>query len=514
MNEDNGYLKARSIRKRLEVQAVLELTSPAHIGGESFLNLSDQPILVDQDGRPYLPGTTIAGLLRHHLHKLQHIDYSQSYQDEESNKIAELFGARWNKDDDDQSALIVDDAPMDHSQTGKRELRDGVAICHSTGTAIPGKKFDQEWLPVGTRFLVSFELLLNEDDARNTKRLQGFLTVLQALEKGQIRLGARTSRGYGRCAARDFSYRLFETQTLSGLLQWLGSGGGGPEDWPELEWFRIGSVQKLSQEVSDHTGLEVLLDEESPVIPRLRIELSLSCPGSMIIRSSGNQPEDADAIHLHRLHQDTQEKIPIIPGSSLAGVLRHRALKISKTVSGKNGDSEAEDMIDGLFGPEVREGRPSQASRVQVEEAVLQGSPEILRHARTMIDRWRGSAFEHHLFDEDVLFGSTVTLTWEVANPIPNEAEIGLMLCLVKDLFTGDLPVGGESGIGRGFLYGCHGDIKLQGQVKKPGSSDDVSLRIQLSGDARGSIEVAGDAPTETSKYFSALKTQLQGGAA
>jgi len=36
----------------------------------------------------------------------------------------------------------------------------------------------------------------------------------------------------------------------------------------------------------------------------------------------------------------------------------------------------------------------------------------------------------------------------------PSEAEIGLLLLLLKDLWTGDLPVGGEAGIGRGRLAG------------------------------------------------------------
>jgi hypothetical protein len=39
-----------------------------------------------------------------------------------------------------------------------------------------------------------------------------------------------------------------------------------------------------------------------------------------------------------------------------------------------------------------------------------------------------------------------------LVNPAPH--EIGLLLLLLKDLWTGDLPLGGESSVGRGRLNG------------------------------------------------------------
>jgi hypothetical protein len=38
-------------------------------------------------------------------------------------------------------------------------------------------------------------------------------------------------------------------------------------------------------------------------------------------------------------------------------------------------------------------------------------------------------------------------------------AELGLILLLLKDLWTGDLPIGGESGVGRGRLKGLSATI-------------------------------------------------------
>ena len=103
------------------------------------------------------------------------------------------------------------------------------------------------------------------------------------------------------------------------------------------------------------------------------------------------------------------------------------------------------------------------------------------------------------LIEEDALFGGQVTLKWNVQQP--DDAEIGLMLCLVRDIFTGDLPVGGESAIGRGVLYGLTGVITIN-RVQEAANQ---SVTITLTGDGNGSLQVEGD----TTPYFTALAGRL-----
>ena len=67
------------------------------------------------------------------------------------------------------------------------------------------------------------------------------------------------------------------------------------------------------------------------------------------------------------------------------------------------------------------------------------------------------------LFNEQPIFPNSEThlkLNIELRNPEDN--EIGLLLLLLKDLWTGDLPVGGTSSIGRGRLQGKDVTITLQ----------------------------------------------------
>ncbi|MGH2542516.1 MAG: hypothetical protein ACRDIB_06960, partial [Ardenticatenaceae bacterium] len=47
----------------------------------------------------------------------------------------------------------------------------------------------------------------------------------------------------------------------------------------------------------------------------------------------------------------------------------------------------------------------------------------------------------------------------------PQAADVGLLLLLLKDLWTGDLPLGGEASVGRGRLYGKCAELKWQGQT-------------------------------------------------
>ena len=72
-----------------------------------------------------------------------------------------LFGGTRRDPDGEQSPLIINDAISSTIPTV--ELRDGVEIEAITGTAKPGHKYDLELLAAGTKFPLSFELLVEKD---------------------------------------------------------------------------------------------------------------------------------------------------------------------------------------------------------------------------------------------------------------------------------------------------------------------------------------------------------------
>ena len=96
------------------------------------------------------------------------------------------------------------------------------------------------------------------------------------------------------------------------------------------------------------------------------------------------------------------------------------------------------------------------ASRLIVEESEITDSATLVQN-RVALDRFTGGAFDTALFAEAPAVGGEVRLTLTVRNP--TEADKGLLLLLLRDLWTGDLALGGTSNIGRGRLRGLNATI-------------------------------------------------------
>jgi CRISPR/Cas system CSM-associated protein Csm3 (group 7 of RAMP superfamily) len=207
----------------------------------------------------------------------------------------------------------------------------------------------------------------------------------------------------------------------------------------------------------------------------LKAEFSLD--GSLLIRSGSgpriepdteqtpaNDPnvQRPDFIHLHsaRPTPEGTHKRPVLSGTSLAGALRARAFKIARLIAPptKEGEKAACGLIDDMFGADMKTAPKPKASRITVYEHVVSGVEEKENTSvqnRVSIDRFTGGTRDGALFNEQPLFGGTqsvVTVNLQLANP--QEYEIGLLLLLLKDLWTGDLPLGGEISVGRGRLRG------------------------------------------------------------
>lgn len=194
----------------------------------------------------------------------------------------------------------------------------------------------------------------------------------------------------------------------------------------------------------------------------------------MLIRSeelleNGAQP---DVAHLHNSQHQ-----PIVSGTSLAGVLRARATRIVNTLG-------APLDLNSLFGRDMhREKDNPSASRLIARESAIEGGTTLVQH-RVAIDRFTGGALDTALFAEAPQVGGDIALTLAIRKPKPEEK--GLLLLLLKDLWTGDLPIGGTSSIGRGRLRGLRADIADEGQTWHMREQDG---RIELDDTARQKFE-------------------------
>jgi CRISPR/Cas system CSM-associated protein Csm3 (group 7 of RAMP superfamily) len=390
--------KARDIAQRLVIEGELILESPCRLTGGEANEVSDGPLLRDDDGVAFISGTTLAGLVRHYL--------TPRVNPEE---LKELLGPA-RQAEGNQSRLLFSEARCT-AEAGV-ELRDGVAICPKSGIALDGKKYDLELLAVGSKFRIVLELLMPSGPSR-LKSLLGI--ALHAFERGEIAVGGRSRRGYGQCRVQSWTVTDYPVATLDGLMSWLSRSGKSRPLNSGAEWMD-GPWNTLSDDFS--------------------IIMNLRLPGSLLIASNGYGPDQPDRTHLTRKNGKALIE-PVLSGTSLAGILRHQCLKIANTL-GLPGD-----FVRKLFGDS------GHASKVRVRESNLEGG-STLRHTRVRINPWTGGAADSLLFDQDCQFGGSVRV--EVSARALCDAEKALLLLACRDLALGHLPVGGQGGVGRGRL--------------------------------------------------------------
>ncbi len=452
----------RSITERWLVIGALELQSPAHLGNGDADALTDMPLLLDEvSGKPLLTGSSLAGALRNYLRERQ-ANYGQALPkpgeaeaiQRERNYLSSLLLGGYRGDDEGaQSPLIVFDAV---GESAGVELRDGVKIDPETRTAEDEKKFDLQLLAAGSTFPLRFELAVNKNGA---ELLSALATALHGLEKGEITLGARKRRGFGQVTVKNWQVWKYDLATKEGLLAWLASNV--PEPGP--------AGRQSGKDLAAHLGAGLNAEDRRE---KARLTATFSLDGTLMIRSGfGEADGGPDMVHLHSPRPGKKERVPVIPGTSWAGVLRGRALKIARTIlrSEKRDDEldVARRFVDGMFGPsEIKRGdKDTRASRLSVDESVIEDSTSLVV-TRVKIDRFTGGAFESALFSEQPAVGKPETrVTLDLTLRNPSRAELGLLLLLLKDLWTGDLPIGGESGVGRGRLKGISATLNApQGQ--------------------------------------------------
>jgi len=481
---------SRQISKRWVIEGDLVLQTPTHLGNGDTDGIVDMPLLLDEaTGRALLPGTSLAGALRNYLRERRH-GFEQRAVDA---LIEALFGGEKGNDEGNQSALIVDDAL---GAMPGIELRDGVRIDPITRTAkidvdngvLRGYKYDLQLLEAGTTFPLRMELLLSRgNDQQQVNRMLAL--ALHGLETGEIAIGLRKRRGFGVCRVERWRVTRYDFTKPADLLAWLA------EDHPD--WGHVTPGDRRSgQHIADLLGVSLERVEDRRSLCRIHARFIID--GSLLIRAGfGEQDRGPDTVHLHSVRPGGARK-PVLSGTSLAGALRHRAGRILRTV----GNSEwAMQKIDSMFGPaEITGGNKQKArsSRLIVSETVIENPVNLVQN-RIRIDRFTGSVHGTGLFNEQPVFGKNDTLVAiDLTLRNPQDAEIGLLLLLLKDLWTSDLPLGGEVGIGRGRLKGVEAVIETPHHKAKPLTISAVDGDKRLTVSDRSALE----------RYVAALHTE------
>ena len=431
------WLKSREIVERVLIQGDLTLETPTSFGTGDFEGLVDIPLALDPlEGKALLTGASLAGALRSYLRERE-FGYGKKDSGSKNSLYLTLFGLQ-EDDEGEQSYLIVHDSL---SKVPQVELRDGVKINPKTRTAKDKHKFDYELIEAGTTFPIKMELLLPKDKKKGQMLVTALTICLQGLEKGEIALGYRKRRGFGCCKVGTWEVCRYDLTKPEGLINWLDKSK---------------SVQRENNIVSLFGVNKSLLVDKRSIF---EMEATFSLENSLIIRSGSGDAGSPDVVHLHS-NRKGKGPSPVLSGTSLAGVLRARALRIAQTIGDKE---KARIMVNNLFGSEITESKDKAfTSKIVTSETEI-FKPLSLVQQRIKIDRFTGSSFPTALFSEQPVFEQKDTeIKLKIVIQKPKNAHIGILLLILKDLWTGDLPIGGESSIGRGRLRGKKADLSYK----------------------------------------------------
>lgn len=431
--EERGpqWLNSAGIHERVVVRLRLMLKTPTHVGSGDDQGLIDMPLMrSSDDGKPMISGATLAGALRAYL----------ASQDKEA-AAQRLFGSVHSDSKSRESWVQVSDARLieEKGRSTRTEIRDGVGINSLTRTASPRLKYDLELLEAGCIFETTLTLLIPKN---HSEFYEHFLCSIAGLN-GSIRLGKRKRRGFGQCSiqqARQWRY-TFPKDLLRWLEKPLSEAQG---EYSDLDLAKLQPKNQAGS--SNDCFVELKCQLASPLVVR-------AAPRE--VKEGVKNLSDQEMIRSRR----NGEVCMVLPGTSLAGAMRARCERIANTLYPGSGKLWAEH----LFG-KGREANEQTASRLWVDETVIEEPNEWI-HTRVKIDRFTGGAYPGALFSEGLLLPSEKTkLKIHLRLQDAKRAEIGMLLLLLKDLWTGDLTVGGEAGVGRGRLKGLEATIRWNGK--------------------------------------------------
>ncbi len=392
------------IQYRYYIKGKLELLSPLIIASGAN-QLADLQLIRDWDDNIIIPGTTLAGNIRHLLNE----------KIKDKGLIGKYFGS-----DDEKSGHSLFSFFDARALSVNTDIRDGVKLNNITKTAQDTSKYDYEIINTGSLFEFRMEAISreNSDNMVIEAILSGIIAILKTSE---LRIGAKTSRGFGRV-------KLTETKTLKLEM----ANQADKQKWIDFSW------DNLNKEDSFEANKDLFTKINS-----FKISVNFTIPDSLIIKSYSTEPDDVDSVSL------TSNGKPIISGTSWTGAIRH-ALKNA----GKELDKcdEMSELIRKTFGwVDDRSGNSNNVipSKVVIDDSTIEKSV-MIPYIRNKVDRFTGGVVETALFNEKPVYGGSVQLNCEIKNA--EGYEKGMMILAIKELQNGIQTVGGDSNIGRGRL--------------------------------------------------------------
>jgi len=231
------------LKNRYFFRGELVLQNEMHIGSGKGDGRTDALVVKDFNGIPYIPGSSLRGVLRTTIERIiaslgknpcqltskkcvtnssnLQKEFMELLKNKEHSKIAEflndnskicpvcqLFGSTVVA-----SKIRITDLSL-NGASPTTAVRHGVAINRDTETAQDKAKFDFETVPKGSRF--SFEII-GENLTKNDLALLAI--GINEMVEGNFWIGGNTARGLGKCKLENLKIKYFDG--IDGLKKYL-----------------------------------------------------------------------------------------------------------------------------------------------------------------------------------------------------------------------------------------------------------------------------------------------------
>lgn len=469
----------KNINYRFLARIVLEAETPLSVKSGDQDIYTDAVVIKDVNGLPYIPGSSLAGVMRHAWH---HSEKNEN----------DFFGFQGEGNDGQGSRIIFSEARILnsegmvvdglHSDARKDCLlkwyddlpvRQHVRINH-LGVATNAGKFDEEVVFAGTRFCFEMEMLGIKDEEKE------FETLMNMLYESTFCLGSGTRSGFGKIKVISVHYIGMDMIDLRYLKK-------SSNLWYSEKWWNKEKEVKQLHSSPRESGWE-----------KYKLEL---IPRDFFLFASGLGDDDSDMTPVKERKVKWEDGAGtmkgvmddyyyLLPASSVKGAIAHRVAFHYNKLSGifaedfKDREKEMEAYVGKnnvavrlLFGFEGWEDKDSDdklRGNVILSDLYVDGKngkEKILNHVA--IDRFTGGALDGALFSEKtVYYDKKEVLRLEIMvdkNNIERRIASQENLAEKKNLFdnvikalentlddicNGRLPLGGGVNRGNGIFSG------------------------------------------------------------
>ncbi len=434
-------MEKNRVVKKILYYIDVECASPICVSnGEE--GLTDCDVLRDYEGNPFISGSSLAGAMR---------NYQGWQKDQEC-----LFGFSCKEESRGKmSSVYISDLTF-FKDIIATTVRDGVKLNDWKVSETEGK-YDLEAVDTGEKGRFVIEAVIRKDaEEQNIRERIG--EVLSGMDNGEIRLGAKKSRGFGELRVTAIRSREYSKENI---LDYKNA-------YDEAEYEKLPDCK------------ENIFKDVQKAHHYIKIQVPVRLRGGISIRRYSATKGEPDYRHLTSGGEPGK---PVISGMSCTGAVRHRVKEILYQLE----VPKAGLLLDAIFGYVDKKRKSAHKSGVIVGESIIEGA-KPLTMVRNAVSRFESAAKEQALYKEKSYFGGKAVLDIYVQKGIRvldetrmeyitddiTDMVIGILLIAFKDMQNGYLPVGGQTAVGRG-IFEENGDITIDG------IPDDVEQYLQNS---------------------------------